>query len=142
MELMYTVADPTDAGLDFHSSSSGRWKNNVNPIENPIQKLEGLSGLTFTWDEEYGDHEDNGFIAEEVGGILPQIVGYEENGADATGMDYSRMAALLVEATKAMRAGYLNLVNTLNVQLKNQASSLNDLQIENQHLRAKLEQAK
>jgi hypothetical protein len=42
-------------------------------------------------------------IAEEVGRVLPEIVRYEENGVDATGMDYSRLTPLLVEAVKALK---------------------------------------
>ncbi len=45
-----------------------------------------------------------GFIAEEVGEVLPEIVVYEENGVDAIGMDYSKMTPLLVEAVNALRA--------------------------------------
>ena len=41
-------------------------------------------------------------IAEEVGAVLPEIVAYETNGMDAVGMDYSRLAPLLVEAVKAL----------------------------------------
>ncbi len=40
---------------------------------------------------------------EEVGEVLPEIVQYEENGIDATGMDYSKLAPLLVEAVKALK---------------------------------------
>ena len=42
-------------------------------------------------------------IAEEVGKILPEIVSYEENGIDASGMDYSELTPLLVEAVNALR---------------------------------------
>ena len=47
---------------------------------------------------------DVGMIAEEVGKVLPEIVSYEENGIDATGMDYSKMTPLLVEAVNTLRA--------------------------------------
>ena len=49
---------------------------------------------------------DVGFIAEEVGEVLPEIVVYEENGIDAVGLDYSKMTPLLVEAVNAMRKEY------------------------------------
>jgi hypothetical protein len=39
-------------------------------------------------------------IAEEVGKVVPEVVSYEKNGKDATGVDYSRLTALLIEATK------------------------------------------
>ena len=43
-------------------------------------------------------------IAEEVGKVLPEIVVYEENGIDASGMDYSKITPLLIEAVKALKA--------------------------------------
>ena len=44
-----------------------------------------------------------GMKTEEVGEVLPEIVQYEENGIDATGMDYSKLTSLLVEAVKALK---------------------------------------
>ena len=42
-------------------------------------------------------------IAEEVGEVLPEIVRYEEDGTYASGMDYSRLTPLLVEAVKELK---------------------------------------
>ena len=58
----------------------------------------------FDWDDEHGGQHDVGFIAEEVGEVLPEIVDYEENGIDAIGLDYSKLSPLLVEAVKALVA--------------------------------------
>jgi hypothetical protein len=41
-----------------------------------------------------------GVIAEEVGAVVPEIVTWDKNGKDAEGVDYSRLTALLIEATK------------------------------------------
>lgn len=65
-----------------------------------------LGGVYFNWNADHGGLHDVGFIAEEIGAVLPEIVGYEENGIDATGMDYSKMTPLLVEAANAMRKEY------------------------------------
>jgi hypothetical protein len=35
---------------------------------------------------------------------VPELVTYEENGKDARGVDYSRLTALLIEATKEQQA--------------------------------------
>jgi polyhydroxyalkanoate synthesis regulator phasin len=45
-----------------------------------------------------------GVIAEEVGEVVPEIVSWEKNGKDAQGVDYSRLTALLIEATKEQQA--------------------------------------
>jgi hypothetical protein len=57
----------------------------------------------FNWDFEHGGGHDVGMIAEEVGEVLPEIVKYEENEVYATGMDYSKLTPLLVEAVKQLK---------------------------------------
>jgi len=88
------------AGMDYGSSSSIRWKRNIEPIRDPLDKVARLRGVYFDWDEEHGGHHAIGMIAEEVGKVLPEIVNYEENGTDAVGMDYSKLTPLLIEAVK------------------------------------------
>ncbi len=90
-------------GEDFASASSIRWKTDVRPIGHPLDKVAQLRGVYFDWDVKHGGHHDLGMIAEEVGEVLPEIVQYEENGIDATGMDYSKLTPLLVEAVKALK---------------------------------------
>lgn len=87
-------------GVDYGTSSSIRWKNNITEIENPLEKIAQLRGVYFDWDAEHGGRHDVGMIAEEVGKVLPEIVSYEENNIDAEGMDYSKITPLLVEAIK------------------------------------------
>lgn len=93
----------TGPGGDYGAASSIRWKNNIIEIDNPLEKLAGLRGVYFNWDEEHGGGHDVGCIAEEVGKVLPEIVVYEENGIDADGMDYSKLTPLLIEAIKALQ---------------------------------------
>jgi hypothetical protein len=90
-------------GTNYGAVSSIRWKNDVRPIDDPLAKVLSLRGVYFNWDAEHGGGHDVGMIAEEVGEVLPEIVGYEENGIDATGMDYSKLTPLLVEAVKALK---------------------------------------
>ncbi|MCB0667192.1 MAG: tail fiber domain-containing protein [Saprospiraceae bacterium] len=92
--------------LHYGMVSSRRWKNNIANIEKPLEKIGALRGVYFDWDEAHGGRHDVGFIAEEIGAVLPEIVHYEENGIDADGMDYSKMTPLLVEAINAMRREY------------------------------------
>jgi len=80
----------------------------------------------FDWDEEHDGQHADGMIAEEVGKVLPEIVGYEENGVDAIGMDHSKLTPLLIEATNALRA-------EKNAQIKK-------LEEDNQLLRARFDQ--
>ena len=78
--------------------SSRRWKTNIHTLPDALAKVEQLRGVSYDL-KGNGKHEI-GVIAEEVGLILPEIVSYGENGKDALGVDYSRLTALLIEATK------------------------------------------
>ena len=112
------------AGINYGASSSRRWKSNVEPIGDPLYKLAQLHGVYFDWDDEHGGQHDVGMIAEEVGEILPEIVGYEENGIDAHGMDYSKMTPLLVEAVNALRSEKNRDITTLR---EAHAAEINEL---------------
>ncbi len=90
----------------YGGPSSRRWKSNVENISDALDKLSKIRGVYFDWDEEHGGQHAIGFIAEDVGEVLPEVVFYEENGIDASGMDYSKMTPLLVEASNAMRREY------------------------------------
>ncbi len=78
--------------------SSRRWKTNIHTLQGALQRVEQLRGVTYDL-KDSGKHEV-GVIAEEVGAVVPEVVTYEENGKDARGVDYSRLTALLIEATK------------------------------------------
>lgn len=81
--------------------SSKRWKTNIHPIENALDKVQRLRGVTFDW-KKNGKH-DIGLVAEEVGQVIPEVVAFESNKKDAKSVDYSRLVALLIEAVKAQQ---------------------------------------
>jgi len=82
--------------------SSRRWKTNIHTLHGALGKVEQLRGVSYDL-KANGQHE-LGVIAEEVGAVVPELVTYEENGKDARGVDYSRLTALLIEATKEQQA--------------------------------------
>ncbi len=84
--------------------SSRRWKRNVTPIEGALDKVGRLQGVYYDWKGEQGGKRDIGFIAEDVGKVLPELVSWDADGENASGMDYARVNALLVEAIKEERA--------------------------------------
>jgi hypothetical protein len=98
------IADIGGWGLAnaWKTYSSRRWKTNIQPIEDALQKVQGLRGVYFNW-KSNGKH-DIGLIAEEVAEVIPEVVGYEEDSENAMSLDYSRLVALLVEAVKAQQA--------------------------------------
>ncbi|MBL8695394.1 MAG: tail fiber domain-containing protein [Planctomycetes bacterium] len=82
--------------------SSRRYKENVATISDALGKIERLRGVSYDWKST--KKHDIGFIAEEVGEVLPELVTYEENGKDARSLDYAKVVAVLVEAMKQQQA--------------------------------------
>lgn len=112
----HSEAPTSQNGFDFYASgsapdwgttSSQRWKNNIHNIPNPLELMSKIRGVYYDWDEEHGaGRHDIGFIAEEVGAVIPEIVTYEDNGIDAIAMDYTKIPALLVEAFNVLKKEY------------------------------------
>jgi len=94
-----------EPGTNYGARSSIRWKRNIQPTANPLDKILQLRGVYFSWDAEHGGDHDVGMIAEEVGKVLPEIVQYEQDGIYTRGMDYSKLTPLLVEAVKVLKVG-------------------------------------
>ena len=82
-------------------SSDKRYKENIKPIESPIEKVKAISGVTFEWNEKSHKEtgkKDVGVIAQEVEEVLPEIVQTRDNGYKA--VDYQKLTAVLIEAVK------------------------------------------
>jgi hypothetical protein len=105
--------------------SSRRWKTNIRTLHGALAIVEQLRGVSYDL-KDSGKHEI-GVIAEEVGAVVPELVSYEENGKDARGVDYSRLTALLIEATKEQQREFrqeqVELAKALR-QIKQQQSLL------------------
>lgn len=99
------IADARGRGRanSWTTYSSGRWKHNVVPIEDALDKVLKLRGVTFDWNAEHGGTHDLGFVAEEVGAVFPELVTWEEDGVHAKGLAYDRLTAVTVEAIKAQQ---------------------------------------
>ena len=93
-------------------SSDKNLKENIKNIENPIEKIQKINGVTFDWTDEYiknhgGEDDyfvrknDVGVIAQEVEQVLPQVVATRENGTKA--VKYDRICALLIECIKDLK---------------------------------------
>jgi hypothetical protein len=78
---------------------------NIQTLPDALAKVEKLRGVTYDL-KATGKHEI-GVIAEEVGAVVPEVVQWEKNGKDARGVDYARLTALLIEATKAQQAEFI-----------------------------------
>lgn len=95
--------------LDFNSSSDINLKENIHKIENPLEKISQINGVTFNWKET--KKESIGVIAQEVEKVLPQIV----NGNDLKTLNYNGLIGLLVEGIKTQQQQ----INELREEINN-----------------------
>jgi hypothetical protein len=106
--------------------SSRRWKTNIQTLSGALAKVEQLRGVSYDL-QGNGKHEV-GVIAEEVGAVVPELVTWDKNGKDAQGVDYSRLTALLIEATKEQQSlieQQQKQIDQLTSQVKTIRASLN-----------------
>jgi len=101
-------------------SSDARFKTNITPIANPLQKVLALRGVHFNWNTSafpqrmFSDKRTLGFIAQEVEKVLPEIVQTENTTEGYKSVQYDKVVALLVEAMKEQQKQ----INQLKRELK------------------------
>ncbi len=95
-----TTAIVIDSNGNLHSNSSDiRLKENIKPLDNSLDKILKLRGVSFTWkaNPEYGTRI--GFIAQEFEKVIPELA--FTNPVDGyKGINYAEVTAVLVEAVK------------------------------------------
>ncbi len=81
-------------------SSDERLKDNIQPIESPLEKIFQINGVSFDWNnkQDLYSGRDVGVIAQEIESVLPEIVQTRESGMKA--VRYEKIVALLIEAIK------------------------------------------
>jgi len=90
----------TVTAADFVSTSDRRLKDNIETIDNAINKVKQLRGVTFDKD----GRNQLGVIAQEVQEVIPQVVS-EANDSDGTlSVAYGNIVGLLIEAIKDQQA--------------------------------------
>ncbi|HUA15329.1 MAG TPA: tail fiber domain-containing protein [Verrucomicrobiae bacterium] len=102
--------------------SSRRWKTNIRTLPDALARVEQLRGVSY--DLKGGGKHEIGLIAEEVGQVVPEVVSFEANGKDAQGVDYSRLTALLIEATKEQQ----KLIHQQQLQIARLQSQMRTIQ--------------
>jgi len=105
-----------EADGDFHADgdviaystttpSDERLKENVKVIENPLEKLDQLRGVTFDWIDR-DDKRSGGIIAQELEKVMPELVREVDslkNENSFKAVDYNGLIGLLIEAVKELK---------------------------------------
>ena len=86
----------SNTGTTYDTGSDYRLKENAEPIQNGLERLNQLNPVKFDWKEDGTSSE--GFIAHEVQEIFPDAVSGEKDAETMQGMDYGRITPLLVKA--------------------------------------------
>jgi hypothetical protein len=92
--------------IDFNSTSDATLKDNIITIENPLEKMDHISGVTFNWKD--GGRASAGVLAQQIAEVLPESVSSID---DHMTVNYSGVTALLIEAIKALKKEIEDLKN-------------------------------
>jgi len=85
------------------NSSDTRLKNDIYPIQEPLDKVNKIGGYTFEWNSRQQIHKgkDVGVLAQEVEEILPEVVVTRGDGYKA--VNYEKIVPLLIESIKELK---------------------------------------
>jgi hypothetical protein len=106
---VFTVLNTSNANADFNAGtitgsgdviaySDARVKTNVKTIDNALEKVLALRGVSYTRIDTDDTAEKIGVIAQEIQKIIPQVVKENENGI--LGVSYGNLAGVFIEAFK------------------------------------------
>ena len=95
----------------FPTSSDGRFKKKIKPLENCVEKVKKMQGVSYEWNEFINDRRDGyslntpvfGVIAQDLEKVIPEVVSkwhLSDDCKDARAVDYIRIIPVLIEAIK------------------------------------------
>jgi hypothetical protein len=83
----------------FVPTSDIRLKENFAPLEDSLEKIKGLQGVSYNRIVDITKRREIGFVAQDVQEVFPEFVHYHED-TDVYGIAYDKMTALLTEVLK------------------------------------------
>ena len=92
---------------DFNSTSDQKLKTNIQRVENAVDKVQQIDGVSFNWIE--NDKPSMGVIADQVEKVLPELV----SNTDPKTVNYNGLIGLLIEVVKEQQTQ----INDLNERL-------------------------
>jgi hypothetical protein len=82
---------------DFNSASDIKLKENIQKIDNPIDKIVKIDGVRFDWKSD--NKPSMGVIAQNIEKVLPELV----SGEDSKTVNYNGIIGLLIECVKTQQ---------------------------------------
>jgi hypothetical protein len=96
-KLTYNPSSGEMTAVNFNSTSDENLKTNIQTVENSLNIVEKLRGVSFDWKE--SGKSSYGVIAQELEQVLPELV----NGVDQKSVNYNGIIGVLIEAIKELR---------------------------------------
>jgi hypothetical protein len=97
-KLTLTSVGALTAADDISAFSDVRYKTEIKPIENALDKVKRVSGYTFMRTDNERTNRQAGVLAQEFLEILPEVVHVDSKGMYSVA--YGNIVALLIEALK------------------------------------------
>ena len=98
-------ADGNITAYSNSTASDAKLKTNVNKVENALDKVCQLNGVTFEWIKD--GTESAGVIAQNIEDVLPSAVKEVESlnveGETYKSVEYNQLSALFIEAIKELK---------------------------------------
>lgn len=124
---MLAVAGPIWAAGTWYPSDQ-RFKTNINPFANPLETIMQINGYNYEYMTdaypEYGFEEglSNGFLAQELAEVAPNLVKTDENGMMA--INYVGLIPVMTEAIKEQQTQ----IEARDSKITDLETQINDLQ--------------
>ncbi|MCX6761483.1 MAG: tail fiber domain-containing protein [Candidatus Moranbacteria bacterium] len=101
------------------ATSDSRFKRDIATINNPLDKVMALRGVTFNWIDPDSPKRMMGMIAQEVLPIVPELV-FQNSTDGYYGINYGETSGLLIEAIKAQQGEITGQGNQISGLTSNQ----------------------
>jgi hypothetical protein len=125
----------------WSSSSDIRWKKNIVPLDNTLEKLAQLDGVHFEWrtsefpEQNFSKGAQIGVVAQEVEKVFPELVKTDANGYKS--VMYDRLGVIAISAIKQQQIEIEKLQTTVDL-LQKENAQLKSMQAEIDQLKAML----
>jgi hypothetical protein len=107
-KLTFNPSTGTLTVVNLNSTSDIKLKENIKTVENALETVNSLRGVSFDWKET--GKSSYGVIAQELEGVLPELV----NNGEVRSVNYNGLIGVLIEAVKELSAEVEDLKKSSN----------------------------
>lgn len=120
--VIYTKGDSTTNYVDINSkmyvpavfcTSDERLKTDITLLDNALDKVNKLKGVTYTWKDGHGSKEI-GVIAQDIHAQFPELISL--NSDNFLTVDYPKITAVLIESVKELKKEIDTIKESLNIK--------------------------